>query len=197
MSPVAPPAIGARPDEAAAPAAAPPPSLLRRLLVPIATLLLGLGAGFGGAFFSGQKGEKGEATEEAAEAEGEHAATAEDPAAMVKTGGPDEAVTVNPAAGTSVTNLGAFTVNLRGGAGGRVLRLEVQIETPSEQAPGISLRAAQIRDSIITAVSDYTWAELEGAEGKTRLRDELISRVNGVVAPDTIGRLYFTQFVIQ
>jgi flagellar basal body-associated protein FliL len=59
------------------------------------------------------------------------------------------------------------------------------------------LRSAQLRDSIITAVSDYTWSELEGAEGKTRLRDELISRVNAVVAPAAIGRLYFTQFVIQ
>ena len=191
---MSPPAIGAKIEEPApAPARTRSGFSVRSLIIPVVTLLFGLGAGFGGAFFSGLLGAETveeEPAEEKAEAATAHGAA---PAA----GGPDGTVTLNEAAGTAVTNLGALTVNLRGGAGGRVLRLEIQIETPADDAPGLALRSAQLRDSIITAVSDYTWSELEGAEGKTRLRDELISRVNGVVAPAAIGRLYFTQFVIQ
>ncbi len=190
---MSPPAIGVKIEETPAAATRPRSGFsARSLIIPVVTLLLGLGAGFGGALFSGGLG--GEAAEEPVE---EAAAAPEAHGAAAVSTGPDGAVTLNEAAGTAVTNLGALTVNLRGGAGGRVLRLEVQIETDADDAPGLALRSAQLRDSIITAVSDYTWSELEGAEGKTRLRDELISRVNGVVAPAAIGRLYFTQFVIQ
>jgi flagellar basal body-associated protein FliL len=102
-----------------------------------------------------------------------------------------------PAVGSAVTSLGTFTVNLRGGGGGRVLRIEVQVEGPTAQAETVAAKTAQIRDSIITAVSDYTWGELEGAGGKTRLRDELLARVNGAASPSQIERIYFTQFVVQ
>jgi flagellar protein FliL len=99
--------------------------------------------------------------------------------------------------GSQITNLGAFTVNLRGSGGGRVLRMEVQLDSEEDVASLLSARAPQLRDSIITAVSDYTWAELEGVDGKTRLRDELLTRLNGVTSPKVIDRLYFTQFVVQ
>jgi flagellar basal body-associated protein FliL len=77
------------------------------------------------------------------------------------------------------------------------LRLEVSVEGPPGQAAIIESKQAQLRDSIIAAVSDYTWNELEGAAGKTRLRDELYARANGVVAPASVDRIYFTQFVVQ
>ena len=173
----------------------PPARSGRSIVIPAVMLLLGVGGGLGAAFFFGvlpSAGAVKPAMEEAAAAAESTEAAAPRPA-----GSTDGAVTVNAATGNAVTNLGAFTVNLRGGAGGRVLRLEVQIETPIADAAGLTARSAQLRDSVITAVSDYTWSELEGAEGKSRLRDELISRVNGVVAPTAIGRLYFTQFVIQ
>lgn len=190
---MSPPAIGARIEEPPVAPVRPRSGFsARSLIIPAVTLLFGLGAGLGGAYLSGHLGAD---TAEEPAAEEADAAEAAGTAPMGAI--PDGSLTLNEASGTAVTNLGALTVNLRGGAGGRVLRLEVQIETPAGDAPGLALRSAQLRDSIITAVSDYTWSELEGAEGKTRLRDELISRVNAVVAPAAIGRLYFTQFVIQ
>jgi flagellar FliL protein len=96
-----------------------------------------------------------------------------------------------------VTNLGAFTINLRGSGGGRVLRLEVQLESKAAEAEAIKAREARIRDAVITAASDYTWAELEGTDGKTRLRDELLVRVNSAAAPASASHIYFTQFVVQ
>lgn len=175
----------------------PAPSARRaRFYVPVAMLLAGLGLGGAGAWFfagptaSGEHGETDAAAEEPA-ADGHAAATPGEGAA----GGTGEGKA--PAAGPAVTSLGTFTVNLRGTGGGRVLRLEVQVEGPALQADAVASRAAPIRDSIITAVSDYTWSELEGAGGKTRLRDELLARVNSAATPANIDRIYFTQFVVQ
>ena len=177
-----------------------PPSRSRMaLIIPVVTLLLGAGAGAGGAYFAG-KSSTAEAPAEGEAAAEEEAPAAEGEAAAEGEGAPAEGsaiVAAVTASGSAVSNIGAFTINLRGSGGGRVLRLEVQVETAASKVAPLQAMNAQIRDSIITAVSDYTWSELEGTDGKTRLRDELITRVNGVSAPIAIDRLYFTQFVVQ
>ena len=71
------------------------------------------------------------------------------------------------------------------------------MESSPEVAPQIDLNSPRLRDTILMAVSDYTFAELEGTDGKTRLRDELLTRINGAMAPLTIDQVYFTQFVVQ
>ena len=168
-----------------------------RLVVPVVALLVGVGGGFGASYFMAASGEAAAETEagaEAAPAEGGAEPAAEGGAEAGAAGAEAAAA---PVATSAVTNIGLFTVNLRGGGGGRVLRIEVQVESPPAHAAAIGAKSAQIRDSIITAISDYTWGELEGAGGKTRLRDELLARVNGAAAPSTIDRIYFTQFVVQ
>ncbi|MDP2310774.1 MAG: flagellar basal body-associated FliL family protein [Pseudomonadota bacterium] len=176
----------------------PAPSTLRaRLLVPAAMLLAGLGLGGAGAWFlaapTAPAAEHGEATAEGAPAEDGAAPTEGHGAAPGEGAVEGHAL----ATGLAVTSLGTFTVNLRGTGGGRLLRLEVQVEGPALQSDALASRAAPIRDTIITAVSDYTWSELEGSSGKIRLRDELMARVNSAASPSSIERIYFTQFVVQ
>lgn len=164
------------------------------VIVGIVTVLLGGGLGFAAAYFLGvydpspaAGAEEEVAAEEGATEGGEHGEPAKEGEGAKKVS-PD---------GSVVTSLGTFTVNLRGSGGGRVLRLEVQVEGKGKEAEEITARLAQVRDAIITAASDYTWPELEGTDGKTRLRDELLARVNGAVAPAVIEHIYFTQFVVQ
>jgi len=193
------------------------PSKVAKFAPPLVALLVGTGLGFATAQLGLLSGGSGAAT--AAEGEGAHAvegaaegeaapaegygeaAPAEGEAAPAEGEAPAGHGAILGAAtdvkGSAITSLGTFTVNLRGTGGGRVLRLEVQVEGPGAQAAAITARSPQIRDSIITAVSDYTWSELEGAGGKTRLRDELFARVNGAAAPSVVERIYFTQFVVQ
>lgn len=179
-----------------------------RVVLPLVAALVGAGAGVGGMMFAGggSKPEAPAAAEGEAPAEGEagpapegggegaaeggeaRAEDAEAGAVGAKATAPGEAV---------ITSVGSFTVNLRGSGGGRVLRIEVAVESTAGHAKTLAARSAQIRDSIITAVSDYTWPELEGADGKVRLRDELLVRVNGITEPARVQRLYFTQFVVQ
>ncbi|MBM4390358.1 MAG: flagellar basal body-associated FliL family protein [Deltaproteobacteria bacterium] len=180
----------------------PPPSKMKKFL-PIVGLvivgaLLGVGVGYGASLSSSataqeseggaaDNGEHGEAAEAAAEG-GHGAASSREGQAAAGAGLTDSVV----------TNLGTFTVNLRGSGGGRVLRMEVQVDSNAEKASVVTARSAQLRDSIITGVSDYTWSELEGVDGKARLRDELHVRVNGALGSQGgIDHIYFTQFVVQ
>ena len=96
-----------------------------------------------------------------------------------------------------VHSLGLFTVNLRGTGGGRVLRMEVQVETAAANVAAVETQHAQLRDAVITLVSDYAYADVEGLDGKTRLRDELLSRMNAMLGKSRLERVYFTEFVVQ
>lgn len=184
----------------------PKPKSNKKVLIGAVVGLLLLGGGGAAAYFGGFLGGGGEKGEGEASAEGEAKAEGEGEAkgegegegAHVSAEGA-EAVDKGMAqgGGSQITNLGAFTVNLRGSGGGRVLRMEVQLDSTAGTANSITNRSPQLRDTVITAVSDYTWAELEGVDGKSRLRDELLTRINGVLAPAVADRLYFTQFVVQ
>ena len=98
---------------------------------------------------------------------------------------------------TAMTNLGNFTVNLRDSAGGRVLQMEIQVESDKENVAKVEERMPQLRDSVILLASDYSYTELEGIDGKFRLKDDIHARVNAVLEPITVGRVYFTEFVVQ
>ena len=139
----------------------------------------------------GEHKAEGEAKAEA-KAEGEHKAEGEGHGAEATA--PEMPTLSN---GRVITNLKTFVVNLRSSGGGRVLRMEIQVESSKEVAPHLDLNTPRLRDTILTAVSDYTFTELEGTDGKTRLRDELLTRINGAMAPMTIDQVYFTQFVVQ
>lgn len=176
------------------------------VLIGAVALVLGLGGGFGGATLMAGPAEAAEegAAEHGATPEPEEAAAGHGEAKPeAAAGGHGAAEGKGPelkvsAEGTVMIPMGApFTLNLRGSGGGRVLRMDVQIEGSAADAESITVRIPQIRDTILVATSDYSWSELEGTDGKTRLRDELLARVNGVVTPTHISRLYFTQFVVQ
>jgi len=141
----------------------------------VVAFLLGGGAGFGASMFLGGSGECPE-EEEVAEGEGEG-----EQAEIVR----------------AVHSLGGFTVNLRGTGGGRVLRMEAQVEVDSDRLVAVEENTPMLRDAVLTLASDYTYADLEGLDGKMRFRDELMSRLNGALTDPSVRRVYFTEFVVQ
>jgi flagellar FliL protein len=99
---------------------------------------------------------------------------------------------------SDVKSVGSFTVNLRDSGGGRLLLMEISLEVPGAKAQeSVVKKEAQLRDAIIVLASDYTYLELDGLEGKMRLKDEVLKRSNAVLAPEKVERVYFTNFVIQ
>lgn len=200
-------------EEQAAAAAPKPASKKPMIVIGLVALVLGGGGGFAGATFlvggSGEAAPEGEppAEGEEAPAHGEEApaeghgeeakAEGHGEAAEGEHGGGNAEVKTDPN-GAAVIALGApFTINLRGSGGGRVLRMDVQLEALGKDKEVITEKVPAIRDTILIATSDYSWSELEGTDGKTRLRDELLARVNGVTEPLAVQKIYFTQFVVQ
>ena len=119
-------------------------------------------------------------------------AAAEAEAAKAK----EEAEEGSRAVDTEMTNLGNYTVNLRDSSG-RVLAMKIEVESDAASAVKVEERMAQLRDSIILLASDYSYTELEGIDGKFRLKDDIHARINAVLEPTQVRRVYFTEFVVQ
>ncbi len=105
-----------------------------------------------------------------------------------------------PAAGkTAVVELESFTLNLKDSAGGRKLAMKLALEGPPTLQTAVDERRAQIRDAVITLASDYSYLDLDGADGRLRLRDEIQRNLNSVLEPQgvAIQRVYYTEFVVQ
>ena len=130
-----------------------------------------------------------------AKAEGGHGAPAEGHGPAKGAAGPSAAAILGD---SLVQTLGQFTVNLRGTGGGRVLRMEVQVETSVDEGVVVEAKKAMMRDAVLTLASDYAYADVEGLDGKMRLRDELLGRLNVFLGKSaTVRRIYFTEFVVQ
>ncbi len=104
----------------------------------------------------------------------------------------DEATTADRA----MLALEPFTLNLRGGEG-RLLVLEVQLEVDASNLDDITGQTPKLRDATVFLASDYAASELEGLDGKLRLRDELLGRLNATLDGAAVQRVYFTHFLVQ
>jgi len=150
-------------------------------MLPVIIGVVALVAGGAGGYFasSAMSAEPGQDAKEAAAIEGA------------------QGVPAAAEANSAVTSLGSFTVNLRDSAGGRLLQMDISVEADSAATAAIPARQAQIRDATIMLASDYSYLELEGLDGKMRLRDEIQRRINAVLQPMKVDRVYFTSFVVQ
>jgi flagellar basal body-associated protein FliL len=116
--------------------------------------------------------------------------------AGVVNGGASESGT-NPNGETTITDLGEFTVNLRNSAGGRVLQMNLSVETNVDLSLKITERTAEIRDSILMLSSNYTIAQLDGMDNRKDFQDAIETRVDTILGEDQVERIYFTNFVVE
>ena len=194
------PAAAAKPPEGGGRS----PAVLIAIIGVVLGLAVGAGVGIVASGVLGGGGSEAEGGEPPPAAEGgahEGAAEGAPAEGAAASGGSEGGAHGEPKSGDrSIISLGQFTVNLRGTGGGRVLRAEVKIEVDSIYARNIELHKPQLRDAVLTLASDYTYADIEGLDGKTSLRDELLERLNSLLKADNAGRIeriYFTEFVVQ
>lgn len=155
-------------------------SKLPMILGFVATLVLGAGVGFGASSIFGG----GSDSEETASIDEDD----EDEMDDVAEEDPDR----------GIYPLGLFTVNLRGVGGGRVLRMEVDLELKLSAVDIMEEKKAGLRDAVIKLVSDYSYTDVEGLDGKLRLQDDLLRDLNKYMGKKArIERVYFSQFVVQ
>lgn len=97
---------------------------------------------------------------------------------------------------TTTYDLGEFSLNLKDPSTMRILQMSIVVECESEAVIELKKRHAQIRDVVIMFTSEYTVPSLTGLEGKMNLRDEVLMRINAIMKPHRVERIYFTKFII-
>ena len=150
------------------------------ILVGVLTLVIGaVGGLFASDFMSDDA-----ANDETASSATESAVTASDGTVSVA-----DATTV-------VTPLGDFSINLKEAATLRILQMSISVECESSVDATVLEKTPQIRNAILMFTSEYTVNSLTGLEGKMDLRDEIQLRINAIIKPHRVERVYFTKFII-
>lgn len=111
----------------------------------------------------------------------------------------------NPATATqgqatlgALFSLDTFIVNLADQERSRYLRVTMDLELEAAADVGkLNERLPQIRDRILMILPSKRFADIASMEGKTALRDEIISKLNGLFPQNMITNIFFTEFVVQ
>jgi flagellar protein FliL len=97
-----------------------------------------------------------------------------------------------------VLALDPFVVNLDEPGTSRYLKLTLQFELISHEAEeAIAKNKQLIRDSILSYVSGLHLADTLGAAAKDKLRTEIMQRLEAILGPNKIRRMFFQEFVVQ
>ena len=95
-------------------------------------------------------------------------------------------------------SLETFIVNLADVERSRYLRVTMDLElVESSDTDKLNDRLPQVRDRILMILPSKTFEEIASVEGKTALRDEIISKLNSLFPKEVVTNIFFTEFVVQ
>ena len=88
-----------------------------------------------------------------------------------------------------------ITTNL---AGNKFIRLSLKVQTDSpEAAEELTKRDFQIKNIVITELSEMMPKDLEGKEGKTTFQSSLKTKINELMDNGEVQQVYITSYIIQ
>jgi len=91
-----------------------------------------------------------------------------------------------------------FIVNLADQGRPRYLKIKISIESQEIKVnEEYEKRLPQLRDMILTVLSSKSYGEIADSEGKIKLREEIISKLNRLLRGFQVKTVYFTEFMIQ
>ena len=94
--------------------------------------------------------------------------------------------------------LDTFIVNLADQERSRYLRVTMDLELAAPtDTEKLNQRLPQVRDRILMLLPSKRFADIASMEGKTALRDEIISKLNGLFPENVITNIFFSEFVVQ
>lgn len=97
-----------------------------------------------------------------------------------------------------ILQLDPFIVNLAGAGGRNYLKLEISLELDKvELETEIKNKMPRIKDTVLLLLSSKSFADIQHADGKLMLKNEIITLLNKFLASGTVKNLYFTNFVVQ
>jgi flagellar FliL protein len=102
-----------------------------------------------------------------------------------------------PAVG-ALLPLEPFIANLADVDGKRYLTATLQAEFFDARVPHeFEARLPLVRDLLLTLFTSKLFAEVRTPEGKARLREEIVTRMNRALGRDLVKAVYFTEFIVQ
>ena len=139
----------------------------------LGVLLLGGGGGAAWFFMGGDKKE-----------EGKHAKDTHEEAHLEEPG--------------PVMELDPFLLNLADRDEQRFLKVSIKLELDRpEEKTDFPNKVPAIRDALLVLLSSKESQLLRTVNGKRRIREEIMARVNGVMSKGKIANVFFTDFIIQ
>ncbi|MDR2869919.1 MAG: flagellar basal body-associated FliL family protein [Deferribacteraceae bacterium] len=93
----------------------------------------------------------------------------------------------------------SFTVNLADPGGQRYLKIGIALELSMDKDFSVEVTAkeAKIKDAILTVLSAKTLDEVSTTQGKVALKQEILRRLNTLMATGRIEEVYITEFMMQ
>jgi flagellar FliL protein len=110
---------------------------------------------------------------------------------------PKEVVTVEKEESGLMYQLDPFIVNLFDERGVRYLKVRLDIELWDITEEEMAKKDPKVRDSLIVLLSSKKYEEIGSLEGKARLREEILFRLNRILGEGKAKEVYFTDFVVQ
>lgn len=90
-----------------------------------------------------------------------------------------------------------FNANLAG-VPRRLIRMDLSFEMLDEEGfEEIIGLEAEARDAIIRIVNNQIYDEIRSVQGKLKLKNSIVSKVNALLDNGVVKNIYFTDFVIQ
>jgi len=139
----------------------------------LGVLLFGVGGGAAWFFMGGDK-----------EQDEQHAQAGDDEGHLGKTG--------------PVMELEPFLLNLADRDELRFLKVSIKLELDRpEEKTDFQNKVPAIRDALLVLLSSKESQLLRTVNGKKRIREEILTRANGVMSRGKVANVFFTDFIIQ
>ncbi|MDL2259608.1 flagellar basal body-associated FliL family protein [Deltaproteobacteria bacterium OttesenSCG-928-K17] len=182
---------------------------LKLILMVVGAMVIGAGLAFGAlTFFGGGSSEPAAVAENEAGAEDApapedgHAPPVAAPTDRAGDGGhgaaPAEGEGEAQPEGPQIIEFKPFTVNLNDAGGKRFLRLTMSLEvTTAALGQEVNTKMPQFRDTILLLLSSLSYDDIATLDGKMRLRNQMLNRINSQLTSGKIRNIYFSEFVVQ
>lgn len=95
-------------------------------------------------------------------------------------------------------SLDPFVVNLDEAGQSRYLKVTMMLEVSSKDVIAKITKSQQlVRDAILSHLSGLKLADTLGVAAKEKLRNDVIAKIDGILGPGRVRRVFFQEFVVQ
>lgn len=171
---------------------------MKLIIVVVLALVVGLGGGVAAMKFMGGGSQPETTAESPAPGTDSEAPVEKSKQAAEHGAAPEEGLEAIEPAGPQNIEFKPFVVNLNDAGGKRFLKLTMSVEAETQAlADEINAKTPQFRDIILLLLSSLSYDDIATLDGKMRLRNQMLNRINTQLSSGKVKNIYFSEFVVQ